>query len=372
MNIILIFTYGVSLKQWDEDSLLDREILLYKKLIDKYGLNFTFITFGTEEDEFYNKLYNNIKIIPVYKHIKKSKYKLIDLVNVMLFSRKLKLLISNPSIIKTNQLTGSVLGVFLKWIFKVPLIVRTGYNLFDFSKYEKRRVAVRLLYFILTQVSLLFSDTYLVTSFVDKNSLERKFFTKKNIKVFPNWVEKINQNTSAPRYSKGVLSVGRLEVQKNYSQLINLISNSDFKLTIIGKGSLENELKLMSKSLNVNLEIIEKIRFNEINSIYQKFKIFISSSSFEGNPKVVLEAMANGCLVIARNNINNREIIVQNENGILYSDEDNLKELIKFYLENEEKRLEIINNAFKYIIKNNTLDHLCKREYQEYLMLSKS
>ena len=61
--------------------------------------------------------------------------------------------------------------------------------------------------------------------------------------------------------------------------------------------------------------------------------------------------MANGCLVIAKNNINNREIIVQNENGILYSDEDDLKELIKFYLDNEKERLEIVNNAFKYIKK---------------------
>ena len=78
--------------------------------------------------------------------------------------------------------------------------------------------------------------------------------------------------------------------------------------------------------------------------------------------------MANGCLVIAKNNIN-REIIVQNENGILYSDEDDLKELIKFYLDNEKERLEIVNNAFKYIKKNITLEYLCKREYEEYLKL---
>ena len=214
MNIILIFTYNVSLRQWDENNLLDREILLYKNLIEKYGLKFTFITFGNEEDEFYSNLHNNIEIIPVYSHIKKSKLKIIDLIKVVLFSKKLKSLISNPTIIKTNQLTGSVLGVILKRIFKIPLIVRTGYNLYDFSKYEKRRVFVRLLYFILTQVSLLYSNTYLVTSFVDKNSLENKFFTKKNIKVFPNLVDKINQSIDGERYSKGVLSVGRLEVQK--------------------------------------------------------------------------------------------------------------------------------------------------------------
>ena len=90
MNIILIFTYNVSLRQWDENNLLDREILLYKNLIEKYGLKFTFITFGNEEDEFYSNLHNNIEIIPVYSHIKKSKLKIIDLIKVVLFSKKLK------------------------------------------------------------------------------------------------------------------------------------------------------------------------------------------------------------------------------------------------------------------------------------------
>ena len=40
-----------------------------------------------------------------------------------------------------------------------------------------------------------------------------------------------------------------------------------------------------------------------------KYKIFVSSSNFEGNPKGILEAMASGCVVIAKDNINISEII---------------------------------------------------------------
>ena len=82
--------------------------------------------------------------------------------------------------------------------------------------------------------------------------------------MFPNWVDKINQSIDGERYSKGVLSVGRLEVQKSYAELISLLSNSDFKLTIISEGSLKNELNVMSKSQNVKLEIIPKVKFGEI------------------------------------------------------------------------------------------------------------
>lgn len=370
MNIILIFTYGVSLKDWDDSNLIYREILLYKLLTQKYGVKFTFITFGNEEDEKYRSLIKDLDIIPVYKHIKKSKFKIIDLLKVMFFSKKVKLLTTNPALIKTNQLTGSVLGILLKYTLKAPLIVRTGYNLFDFAMYEKRRFLVKLLYFLLTQISLLISDTYLVSSYVDKKSLKKNFITKSNIQIFPNWVKGINKDTGIPRFSDKILSVGRLEEQKNFSELISRISGSNYQLTIVGKGSLLEILKSESRNLKVDLEIIEQMEFNELNTMYQKYKIFISSSSFEGNPKVVLEAMANGCMVIAKNNINNREIITNKENGILFSHSDNLSELIRFYLGNEKERLHIVNNAFKYIEKNNTLNSLCEKEYEEYLKLT--
>ena len=52
MNIILIFTYGISLKNWKESGLLSREIKLYDELNKKYQIKFTFLTFGDSEDKF--------------------------------------------------------------------------------------------------------------------------------------------------------------------------------------------------------------------------------------------------------------------------------------------------------------------------------
>jgi len=372
MNIILIFTYGVSLKNWDNSGLIQREILLYEKLHKMYGIKFIFITFGDEQDEKYKHIYDFIEVVPVYKYIERSKFEILNLIKVCLFSKKLKSLIKNPSLIKTNQMTGSILGIFLKRYLKIPFIVRTGYNIYDFSKYEKRRVLVRFFYFVLTQLTLLFSDTYLVTSYVDKYSLKSKFFTKNNIKVFPNWVVMPIRDKKKERYSNKILSIGRLENQKNYIELINKIKNSKYGLTIVGSGTLKNEIISKSKDLNIDLEIIDRVGYEEIFSVYQKYKIFISASSFEGNPKVVLEAMANGCLVIAKNNKNIKEIIRHKVNGILYSDDDDLNSIIKFYLNSESERLKIVSAAYKYIENNNLLDRLCEKEHEEYLRLLKN
>ena len=50
MEIILTFTYKTSLKVWEDTGLLTREMLFYKKLADKYQINFTFITYGDNYD----------------------------------------------------------------------------------------------------------------------------------------------------------------------------------------------------------------------------------------------------------------------------------------------------------------------------------
>ena len=42
------------------------------------------------------------------------------------------------------------------------------------------------------------------------------------------------------------------------------------------------------------------------------YKYYLSSSKFEGNPKTILEAMSSGCIVIASNIKNHKEIIKHN------------------------------------------------------------
>ena len=44
MKLVVFFSYGTSLKTWAEYGLLEREVALYKKLMEK-GVKVSFITF---------------------------------------------------------------------------------------------------------------------------------------------------------------------------------------------------------------------------------------------------------------------------------------------------------------------------------------
>ena len=53
--------------------------------------------------------------------------------------------VNSFDLIKTNQLKGSWSAIILKILTGKPLIVRTGYDLYSFSKYEKNHCFIEYL-----------------------------------------------------------------------------------------------------------------------------------------------------------------------------------------------------------------------------------
>ena len=126
MHIILFFTFDISLKNWLESGLLDREILIYKKLVEK-GINVTFVTFGDESDKLLIPK-TNINIIPAYTLMNYSRYKIVRIVKSLMIPFKINNEIQQASVLKTNQLLGSWVPLIAKLLYKKPLYIRTGYD----------------------------------------------------------------------------------------------------------------------------------------------------------------------------------------------------------------------------------------------------
>ena len=71
MNIVYFLTYDYSFKLWDETGNISREKEYFDHLYKKNkDCNFTFITYGDEEDLKYETYFNNCKIIPIYQYTK--------------------------------------------------------------------------------------------------------------------------------------------------------------------------------------------------------------------------------------------------------------------------------------------------------------
>ena len=90
--------------------------------------------------------------------------------------------------------------------------------------------------------------------------------------------------------------VGYFNYQKNQTFLIDLLHSlpANYKLVLIGNGSEYKGVKEKAKNLGINKRIIFTNTVNNVQDYLNAVDIFLLPSKFEGQPFVIIEALANG------------------------------------------------------------------------------
>ena len=113
-------------------------------------------------------------------------------------------------------------------------------------------------------------------------------------------------------------NIGRFEKQKNQKYLIDIAlglinKNIDFKIVIIGKGSLKNEFIRLIRTYNMDSYFIILQNILDVYKYYSAFDLFVLPSIFEGLPVVGLEAQCSGLYCAFSENIT-RDVEVISDN----------------------------------------------------------
>lgn len=127
-----------------------------------------------------------------------------------------------------------------------------------------------------------------------------------------------------------IISVGRLERQKNHEMLIRAFSeimnkNKDnYTLEIYGDGSRRKYLQDIINEMGLSKRVFLKGKTDGIVQKLNDSKIFVLSSRYEGLPNALLEAMALGLPCISTDCPcgGPRSLIKNKKNGILIKNED--------------------------------------------------
>ncbi len=313
-----------------------------------------------------------IKVFPIYKHLKESKFKYVNLIKSLAIPKLLKNNLDEISLVKQHQLHGCWVSIIYSFLIRKPYYLRTGYDMYLFSKQEGKSFLIRSFFKFLTYLGMRFSNIYSVTNNSDLLFLNEKYkkYSAK-LKLRPNFVEVINNNFEK-RYDNKILCVGRLEDQKNFELLVKEFQNTSniLEIDLVGEGTLKNDLLICSANNNVKINFFGIIDNNELLKMYTKYKFFFTASKFEGNPKTLLEAMASGCVVFASDIPNHKELIQNEVDGFLFSiEKSELKELF-FKVRNENEYLgKISKNAIKRVSINNSLNNLVENIYKDYELI---
>ncbi|PKD43251.1 glycosyltransferase [Rhodohalobacter barkolensis] len=164
----------------------------------------------------------------------------------------------------------------------------------------------------------------------------------KNIRTIGNPVREVDKKGKVPDKENIVLTVGRLISTKHHERLLTIFRNANpgnWKLVIVGGNANKEDgmtrLKKVIEDNGLQEQVILTGKISDVDTYFLKSKIFAFTSSSEGFPNVIGEAMSAGLPVISYNCIAGPSDMI--ENGVtgylvdLFDDKtfkDNLEKLM--------------------------------------------
>lgn len=157
---------------------------------------------------------------------------------------------------------------------------------------------------------------------------------------------------------KIILSVGRLEPEKNFENLIrafHALGQDNQVLVIVGEGKLEGKLEALTRALNIESRVVFAglVSRKDIWNFYRDADIFILLSKSEGLGLVFWEAMYMNVPVIGSRVGGILETIGEDgERGFLWGEHDGIEALrgkIRSCLEKNEEIRAMIAHAHDYV-----------------------
>jgi glycosyltransferase involved in cell wall biosynthesis len=132
-----------------------------------------------------------------------------------------------------------------------------------------------------------------------KNAIDARFFQAEKARAC-----ELRDRLALPADAKVIGAVGRLNAEKDYPNLfeaakILLSERKDLYFVIAGKGPLEDTLTKKVQSMGLADRVLFLGQFHDVRPVYDLMDVYVLSSTREGLPNTVLEAMAMEVPIVA-------------------------------------------------------------------------
>lgn len=365
----LFLTKDMSLKEWERLGLLNREMALYETLMAHFLVQI--YSYGNVADLAFERQYPDLRvlIIPYYRrHLTlKNRWHLF----------KAERALSRSSVLKTNQIRGSEAAVHYAQRFGIPLVTRCGYLHSVFTRNQTKDEAEIARAFALEREAFSLAAHGITSSARDRDFVVQTHQIAPNkMTVVPNYVDQsvFKPDNSVQKQAGHLLFIGRLSPQKNLPALLEAFEKSTAKrLSIIGQGVLESELKNQAAGLSKPIDFLGALPNIDLPQWIHRTQIYVLPSHYEGLPKTLLEAMGCGacCLGTAVEGI--REVIHHGKDGWLCEPAaDSIAEALDVLLKADALRKKLGGGAVETIASTYSLDGVSALEKEILEKVSRS
>jgi len=213
------------------------------------------------------------------------------------------IMVDNP------HLTG-VLGVFLKYRLKIPLVVHSMADMIFNPWYRRERFSNHLKH-ILMRASVFFANAVRVSTEYECERLTSRGVPREKIAVVPFYIDTVDfslalSQVQALRDPMTILFVGRLSYQKDIPTLLAAMKEVKercpaARLRIVGSGELERALRAHTASLSIAdaVTFTGAMPYASIAKEFKKATVFALPSLYEGTCMVLHEAALAGLPLVS-------------------------------------------------------------------------
>lgn len=282
-----------------------------------------------------------------------------------------------------TEFSLGILGKIISKIFKIPMVhtYHTMYEKYVHYVANGHLITVKMA----KRLSRIFCNRADVIIAPTKKTLLalKAYGVKKPIEVIPTGIDldqfkkEIDEKIITDLKNKYkisnndyiVLYVGRVAKEKNIEVLINQMPNilnkiSNAKLLIVGGGPVLEDLKKLVDTMNLNNNIIftGAIPHEDINIYYKLGNVFVITSNTETQGLTYLEAIVSGVPVIVRDDESYKEFIINGENGFIFSNENEIPDIVYKLYSDKIFTKNLILNA------NKSLDKISSKGFAENVL----
>lgn len=272
--------------------------------------------------------------------------------------------------------TIGVAGLTIAKLLDIPIVTTYHTLLKDYMSYitsEKlgNQFVDTYTSWFFNRCSIIISPSTPIKKILIKNGI------KKPIIILPTPIDAsiINKKSKRKNRKFTILHVGRLCKEKRIEIVLDAFKDVsekiDARLVITSTGPDEKKLKNLARSLNIskNVKFTGYLPVERLKELYSTADVFVTASDTETQGLVILEAMVNGCPVIARNALGFKDVIKNRKNGILFDKKNELSEKIIMLFKNKKLRDKLIKKGFKTAGELNSENYIKNMEkiYRENL-----
>jgi glycosyltransferase involved in cell wall biosynthesis len=247
------------------------------------------------------------------------------------------------------EIPHGLLAFLIGKIKKIPIIISIIGN----PGYTRLRKGLRkkITYYMLKR-----ADAITVTGNKSKKFLVSDGIDPSLIHILPNSIDtKLFKSNHEDTYFD-IISLGRLSPEKELQKLLAIIAElkkkmPKIKVGIGGKGPENEKLERLINELSLrdNVELLGFV--DDAVKFYNSGRSFALTSSTEGLPRTVIEAMACGVPSVAANVGDMEDLIVDGENGFLVQKYDCIDDYVtKIYilLSDNNKYYQFSQNGIRF------------------------